>query len=91
MCAVREYWPIKAGAYVVAAAQHVRMAPFRAPVAIDGHVHHDGDAVMTLVGTVGRIQAGIDLLPPPAPPTACSTSSSPPAAASAAWPDWPPA
>jgi YegS/Rv2252/BmrU family lipid kinase len=58
---------VKSGAYVVAAAQQLRMAPFRARVTIDGRVHHDGDAVMTLVGNVGRIQGGIDLLPSASP------------------------
>jgi diacylglycerol kinase (ATP) len=54
---------VKAGAYVVAAAQQLRMAPFRARVTVDGTVHRDGDALMALVGNVGRLQAGIELIP----------------------------
>ncbi|XVU30113.1 diacylglycerol kinase family protein [Actinoplanes sp. CA-054009] len=58
---------IKAGAYVVAAVQQLGMAPFHARVVIDGEVHHDGEALMTLVGNVGRIQGGIDLFPAASP------------------------
>ncbi len=58
---------IKAGAYVVAAVQQLAMAPFHARVVIDGELRHDGETVMTLVGNVGRIQGGIDLLPTASP------------------------
>lgn len=53
----------RAGAYVVAGAQQLRMQPFRATVTVDGVVVHDGDAVMALVGNVGRIQGGVALMP----------------------------
>jgi diacylglycerol kinase family enzyme/membrane-associated phospholipid phosphatase len=51
------------GAYVVAGVQQVRMPPFRATVTLDGQVVHDGDAVLTLVANVGRLQGGVSLLP----------------------------
>jgi diacylglycerol kinase family enzyme len=53
----------KAGAYVLAGVQQVRMPPFRATVTVDGQMVHDGDAVMTLVGNVGRLQGGVALIP----------------------------
>lgn len=58
---------IKNGAYVVAAAQQLRMAPFWATVTVDGVVQHDGEALMTLVGNVGRLQGGIELIPSASP------------------------
>lgn len=53
----------KAGAYVVAGVQQVRMPSFHARVTVDGRPVHDGDAVLTLVGNVGRLQGGVPLLP----------------------------
>lgn len=53
----------KAGAYVVAGVQQVRMPSFRALVTLDGEVVHDGDAVLALVGNVGHLQGGVPLLP----------------------------
>lgn len=57
----------KAGAYVVAGAQQIRMPAFRATVTLDGVLVYDGDAVMTLVGNVGRIQGGVALIPSASP------------------------
>lgn len=53
----------RGGAYVVAGVQQVRMPPFHARVVVDGAVVHDGSAVMTLVGNVGKLQGGLSLIP----------------------------
>lgn len=53
----------RAGAYVVAGAQQVRTPPFRSTVTLDGTVVHDGEAVLTMVGNVGRLQGGVALIP----------------------------
>lgn len=54
-------------AYLVAGMRHLHMSPFRATVTLDGRVVHDGQAVMTLVGNVGRLQGGLPLIPSAAP------------------------
>lgn len=54
---------LKGGAYVVAGAQQIGSEPFHAKVTVDGKVVHDGEAVMTLVGNVGKLQGGFKLLP----------------------------
>ncbi|WP_061962641.1 bifunctional phosphatase PAP2/diacylglycerol kinase family protein [Demequina aurantiaca] len=54
---------VKGGAYVLAGAQQVSNAEFHATVTLDGKVVHDGDAAMVLVGNVGKLQGGIDLIP----------------------------
>ncbi|WP_062521365.1 diacylglycerol kinase family protein [Demequina silvatica] len=54
---------VKGGAYVVAGIRQVGAEAFRAKVTVDGRQVHDGRAVMTLVGNVGRLQGGINLLP----------------------------
>lgn len=54
---------VKGGAYVLAGLQQLGSEQFHAKVTVDGHLVHDGDALMTLVGNVGKLQGGIALLP----------------------------
>ncbi|MCK2022684.1 NAD(+)/NADH kinase [Microbacterium sp. kSW2-24] len=54
---------IKAGAYVLAAAQQRRMRPFSATVSVDGKQIYRGSSVMVLLGNVGRLQGGLSLIP----------------------------
>ncbi len=54
---------VKGGAYVVAGVRQVGAEPFHATVTLDGEEVYDGDTVLTLVGNVGRLQGGVDLLP----------------------------
>ncbi|WP_024285557.1 diacylglycerol kinase family protein [Cellulomonas sp. KRMCY2] len=58
---------LRGGAYVVAAAQQVMMPAFGATVTVDGVTCHDGDAVIAMVGNVGRLQGGIQLIPGASP------------------------
>ncbi|WP_430868683.1 diacylglycerol kinase family protein [Demequina aurantiaca] len=54
---------VKGGAYVLAGAQQLSNTSFKATVTLDGKVVHEGDAAMVLVGNVGKLQGGIDLIP----------------------------
>ncbi|WP_062385463.1 diacylglycerol kinase family protein [Demequina iriomotensis] len=54
---------VKGGAYVVAGARQLGAEPFHARVKVDGELVYEGEAAMTLVGNVGRLQGGIALLP----------------------------
>lgn len=54
---------IKAGAYVVAAAQQFSLTPFECTVSIDENPIQDHSSIMTLVGNVGRLMGGINLIP----------------------------
>ncbi|MDN4482284.1 diacylglycerol kinase family protein [Demequina lignilytica] len=54
---------VKGGAYVLAGLQQLGSEQFQATVTVDGRVVHEGDALMTLVGNVGKLQGGIALLP----------------------------
>ncbi|UYQ77257.1 diacylglycerol kinase family protein [Glutamicibacter sp. JL.03c] len=58
---------IKAGAYVVAAAQQFSLTPFDCTVKIDGEPVQDHSSIMTLVGNVGRLMGGINLIPAAVP------------------------
>ncbi|WP_062298791.1 diacylglycerol kinase family protein [Demequina maris] len=54
---------VKGGAYVVAGVRQVGTEPFKARIRVDGRVVHDGSAIMALVGNVGKLQGGVNLLP----------------------------
>ena len=54
---------VKGGAYVFAGILQAKMATFNANVVLDGKLVHNGDAVLTLIGNVGRLQGGIALIP----------------------------
>ncbi|WP_296666411.1 diacylglycerol kinase family protein [Demequina sp.] len=54
---------VKGGAYVVAGVQQAGMEPFHAKVTLDGSVVHDGEAIVTMVGNVGKLQGGFELIP----------------------------
>ncbi|MDN4476863.1 diacylglycerol kinase family protein [Demequina sp. SYSU T00192] len=54
---------VKGGAYVVAGIRQVGTEPFKARIKVDGRVVHDGSAIMALVGNVGKLQGGVNLLP----------------------------
>lgn len=54
---------VKGGAYVLAGAQQLSNTEFHATVTLDGKVVHDGEAAMVLIGNVGKLQGGIDLIP----------------------------
>jgi diacylglycerol kinase (ATP) len=58
---------MRGGAYVVAAAQQVRMKPFGVRVTLDGQDLGEQPAVMALVGNVGRLQGGIQMFPEASP------------------------
>ncbi|WP_062516051.1 diacylglycerol kinase family protein [Demequina gelatinilytica] len=58
---------VRSGAYVVAGIRQVAAEPFHAKVTVDGRVVHDGKALMTLVGNVGQLQGGVNLLPEATP------------------------
>ncbi|KUM31117.1 hypothetical protein AQ436_16510 [Arthrobacter sp. EpRS66] len=58
---------IKAGAYVVAAAQQFSLTPFDCTVKIDDKPIQDHSSIMTLVGNVGRLMGGINLIPAAVP------------------------
>ncbi|WP_334122009.1 bifunctional phosphatase PAP2/diacylglycerol kinase family protein [Glutamicibacter sp.] len=54
---------IKAGAYVVAAAQQFSLTPFECTLTIDDQPVQDHSSIMTLIGNVGRLMGGINLIP----------------------------
>ncbi|QIV86862.1 bifunctional phosphatase PAP2/diacylglycerol kinase family protein [Glutamicibacter mishrai] len=58
---------IKAVAYVVAAAQQFSLTPFECTLTIDDQPIQHHSSIMTLIGNVGRLMGGINLIPSAVP------------------------